>query len=251
MGGASRRRAKTEREVIADFSMPSGRELSRAEWNRDRTLMYGRLREHLYPPELIACALAFRVDDEVTWYRERDRSTGAPQGLHFTTRRLSSQSDRRARATTAYRRFTQSENVSTAGEVLAMLLRFRLADLIESEHRLESAPVRAGGHLSRRQIADIAMDLLGSWRALGQPPGPQLIALLEQLLSLGRPLSAVRAFDERQRAIHLDATQPGLSTREVGDLVGVDGTTVLRWRRQSSYRDAVEAHRKKQKSTPE
>jgi hypothetical protein len=242
MGKAPKRSPREIRREPIEWEMPGGRERSLTEWMNERAEKYRDLRSQAVPTDFIDAAEAFRMNDKVTWFRERDAFTGEPVQISFE---LTSNPSLPARtiASSAYARSTKEEAVITVSEALAMTLRIRLGDL---DREQGNAPVRSKGLLSHRSMSDIAVDLLDCCYALSTPPGPQLITLIESLLGAWQPrLKSTRQFDARQRAIWIEAGQPGLSTRALADKVEVHGTTVMRWRKDPNYQKAVRERRRR------
>ncbi len=209
----------------------------------ERAEKYRDLRGHAVPAEFIDAAEAFRMNDKVTWFRERDATTGERVGINFELTAIPTNLPARAVASAAYARSIKLEAVTTVSEALANALMFRLLDVFDEKG---NAPVRAKGLLSHRSLSDIAVDLLDCCNALSTPPGPQLITLIESLLGAWKPrLKSSRQFDARQQAIRIEAKQSGLSTRALADKVGVHGTTVMRWRKDPNYQKAVQERRQR------
>jgi hypothetical protein len=218
--------------------MPAGRRRSFDEWLHEREEKYGRLRAYALPNDLIDAALEFRMQDQLTWYRETDADTGSTTNLSYEiTRKSHRTKSTRRTALSAYARSNKEDEVDTVIECIANLLLFRLIDL--NEHQGES-PVRLHRLISHRDISDIVVDLLDCCRVFLLSPGPQLISLTESLLSASSSrLTASRHFDARQQAINIDSEHFGLSTRVLAEKVGVHGTTVMRWRKDPSYQNKV------------
>lgn len=142
---------------------------------------------------------------------------------------------------------------STAGELLACVLRSFLqehqrasnANKIEGD-RKAPPPVCKGGKalLPPTTIAEAASDLLEDCQVCGYPPGPQLTALLQELLGTDRPrLGASREYAARDRAAWLLAEAPSLSARKIAKEVGVVHTSVMAWLKDPKFQQLVQTRR--------
>ena len=98
--------------------------------------------------------------------------------------------------------------------------------------------------LSRTDIAEIATDLLGDCVGVGYAPGRELENLIRQLLNADKPrLKADREFSARYTAAQIDA-QASPSVRQLARAVGVNPSSVTRWRRDPAYQADVEEKRR-------
>jgi hypothetical protein len=242
MGKTPKRSSREIRLELIKFELPAGRERSFAEWMHERALKYRELRSHPINNGIIDAAEAFQVIDKLNWFRKRDAMTGESLGLASKQISVPTKLSAHAIASRAYARSAKMQEVATISEALAFQLILREGKLKDAEASgSSSAPVRMQGLLSRRSISDIAVDLLDCCYALSAPPGPQLIGLIESLLKASpMRLKFTRQFDARQEAISIDARQPGLSIRALAEMIGVHGTTVMRWRKDPSYQKAVQ-----------
>jgi transposase-like protein len=100
--------------------------------------------------------------------------------------------------------------------------------------------VRVGKLCSQSLIGQIAFDLLESCECWNYSPGPELVQLIGELLGQRNyKQGASREFEARERAIHAFAQTPGIGIREVSREVGVNVTTVARWRKDPDFNESV------------
>lgn len=125
-------------------------------------------------------------------------------------------------------------------ERVAVWLRLELANL-RSLQKHRAAPSRRKLSLSRADISDVAMAMLEA----GSCAGPELQSLLRELLDVDRHrlTLASRNADQMGRALDIDA-QFALENRQVGvrelaRVVGVEPSTVTRWRKSPEYKSRL------------
>ena len=123
-------------------------------------------------------------------------------------------------------------------ERAAEWLRIELKKLRDGEKVEGKAPVLTGQSLSRLLIADVAMTMV---EGLEEQPGPELIALLMELLNVDRHRRSLGAAhsEEKDRAVHLEAQVPNVGVRELAKAVGVAPSTITAWRRDPNYEKHV------------
>lgn len=127
------------------------------------------------------------------------------------------------------------ESPRTIAEALALVLSMELETLKKAGKK---APVRVGGLLPRSTIAFIAYDLLRGYEA--SPPGPYLLDLISELLDIPRHTDeGVRQFAARYRAAHIIAQAPHLESRTIAEELGVDPSSLSRWRRETKFQEMV------------
>jgi hypothetical protein len=128
-------------------------------------------------------------------------------------------------------------------EKVALWLRDKIQALRKAERRVGEAPVLTGASLSRLTIADIAMTML---QFLDAPPRENLICLLQELLGVDRHRQSLseRRGDAFLQTMIVDAlkTLQGVEfgVRDLASFVGVEPSTVTRWRRRPEYKSGVE-----------
>ncbi len=139
-----------------------------------------------------------------------------------------------------------AEAPSTAGELLAAMLRGLLREYQAgraANKRGKKAPIRSRGSelMPQPLIADVASDLLEDCRFAGYAPGPHLVALIEELLGTDRPeLGGDRDFTAKDRAAWILAEDSSIGDRELGRRVGVQHTTVAKWRQDEKFQKWVQ-----------
>ena len=126
----------------------------------------------------------------------------------------------------------------TASEALALFLRELLR---KHKTTTKPSPVRSQGVVSKRIISEAAMHLLNLCVVWNYPPGPMLRELFRELLNVqGVRTGAPRRADSRWRAVHILAKDPAISNHQLARRVHVYPTTVMRWRKDSTFIAEVE-----------
>jgi hypothetical protein len=128
-------------------------------------------------------------------------------------------------------------------ERCARWLRTELELLRESEARTGAAPVRNRQALSRIQIADLAVTMLGCLEI-----GDNLLGLFQELLNVDRHRRELATRDvnlDKAAQIEAQLTLQGFpcGVQKLAKLASVRPSSVTRWRRSSKYRDKVESNR--------
>src|SRR5262249_12739385 len=140
----------------------------------------------------------------------------------------------------------EEQQAISAAEALVFFLRLDLRLLKFHERKRSAAPARKLGLTPRSVIAEIALDLLDSCASSIYPPGFHLIELFRELLNLeGEKLGLTRHVDAQEKAAHIVAQTSTVATRELARLVGVNPSTVLRWRRSAEFKKKVELYARK------
>jgi hypothetical protein len=125
--------------------------------------------------------------------------------------------------------------------LLAGLLVYELVHVRSKDSKIPEPPL----------IARVASDLLDECRFSGHPPGPQLSALIQELLGSDLPrLKQNEKFDARDRAIWIYAHMAQATLHQVARAVGVAHTTVRNWLKDEQFQKRVQmrrAHLAKQK----
>ena len=128
-------------------------------------------------------------------------------------------------------------------ERAAEWLRIELKNLRDGEKVEGKAPVLTGQSLSRLLIADLAMTMVAG---LEEQPGPELIALLMELLNVDRHRRSLGAAhsEEKDTAVAIDAQILNVGVRELAKHVGVAPSTITAWRRDPDYQKHVKLIRR-------
>jgi hypothetical protein len=127
----------------------------------------------------------------------------------------------------------------TAGETLAYYLSAEIDATRGSSH----AAVRRGKHLARSTVAWVANDLLEGCQSF--PPGHYLKELLRKLLDVDRQKKSLsKQYAARTRAVWIVAQAPDMDSEEIARELGVDRSSVSRWRRDRSFEERVSNMRK-------
>ena len=81
---------------------------------------------------------------------------------------------------------------------------------------------------------------------LEEQPGPELIALLMELLNVDRHRRSLGAAhsEEKDIAAQLEAQVPNVGVRELAKAVGVAPSTITAWRREPDYEKHVKLIRR-------
>ena len=128
-----------------------------------------------------------------------------------------------------------------ASEALALFLRLNLRNLKYAETRHNGSPVRTLQNIPRSLIAEVAMDLLECCEMKGYPPGPRLNKLVRELLNLERDRHSMpREIEKQERAANMLAASPEMTTRRLARTIGVNASTVSRWRKSPVFKKMVE-----------
>ena len=107
-----------------------------------------------------------------------------------------------------------------------------------------SHPARRHGHVPQALINDLLAEMLYHCRDNLRVPSILLCRMVERQLGTQRHgLHNVRNPVAWLRAAKLLADGPGMSSREVAKLVGVDHTSVSRWRKTEGFNKEVESPR--------
>ena len=202
------------------------------EWNYLRNAGYDELEKYNIPPNLVEAVRGFRPHASVRWLNEK----GEP----------ASPNDRMVEAVVAspkeegLEKFAESSESTlpeTAGGALAECLRFQLSQVRQST----ALPVGSGGLLAPSSISRIAIDMLETFALFGQAPAPELVDLIRLLLNVDkRKLKSDREFASRDAASWMIAQQPTLPIRQIARHVGVEPTSVMRWKSDPVFNELVQ-----------
>ncbi len=125
-------------------------------------------------------------------------------------------------------------------EKVAKRLRSEIHQIRKEQRITSKAPVLTGRTMSPVDIADIAISML---QHINQAPGPELIALLMELLNLDshRRNLAYQPNEKKQKAAQLEAINPNLGVNELARKVDVANSTISRWKRDAFYKKMVQS----------
>jgi len=101
--------------------------------------------------------------------------------------------------------------------------------------------------LPRSTIATIAMDILETNQLFGNAPGEELIQLLRELLDVDKQKAkADRQFVARDEASWILAQAEGdpVPTRVLARTVGVNASSISRWRKEPAFREMIQDKKK-------
>jgi hypothetical protein len=215
------------------------------EWNEERKAAFDELRKHPIPESLIRAVQDFRPDADVTWVNEQ----GNPASINDPAqpivqppkkeaeRGMESKQNITSRLADSCFESDRESFPTTAGDALAACLLPHLERL----KRAKNAPVRVGKMLPRSTIATIAMDIFETNRLFGKVQGSVLSQLLRELLDLDRPRAGSdRQFVARHTAAWILAQDERVATRELERLVGVNASSISRWRNEPAFRKMIQ-----------
>jgi hypothetical protein len=127
-----------------------------------------------------------------------------------------------------------------AGSALAGCLRFQLSRARDSD----GAPVRLGQSLAPTTIARIAIDMLDTYVLFDRPPAHELVQLIRELLDVDKKkLKSSRQHTARYNASWILAQDPSIKTRHLARYLGVEPSSISRWRRDPEFNAAVQRNR--------
>jgi hypothetical protein len=245
---------KVEDERLIRFELRDGRaemslvghEFSLDEWDYVRTAAFAWLRKDGFiPDELLNLVEQYeeRTLVQPFVYKTTD---GAGLRLGIKTPRKKTRREAIAKVAeiiAAHKRMQTDEKKTTmpASEALAFILRIDLRELRHAERTHNAAAVRTQELVPRSVIAEVAMNLLGSCELWNYSPGLHLIALIRELLNVDRDKhGATRHVDAQVDASYIVAQNPTVHTRELARKVGVNASTISRWRRSPEFKKRVE-----------
>ena len=232
----------------AELSFVVGHAPSLYEWDHVRTAAFARLRrDGFIPDELLNLVEHF---EERTLVRSFVYKTTDGRGLRFGIRvpRKKTKKTRRdkiaeiAEIIAAGKRLqTDGRTALTASEALAIFLRICVRDLKYAERTRNAAAVRTQGLVPRSVIAEVATDLLGSCQLWNYSSGPELNALIRELLNVDTDKhGATRHVDAPEQARFIIAQDPTVHTRELARRLDVNASTISRWRGRPEFKEKVE-----------
>jgi len=240
-------RPQDERGLIAPGPIGIAGEPTLEEWKEVRDAAFDELRKHPIPETLIQAIQDFRPHAEVAWVTEQ----GEPASLNDPAQPIvqppkKESKESKEEVTVGDRRLKSDDlfNESfprTAGNALAAFLRPHLARL----RRAKASPVRLGKMLPRSTIATIAMDILETNQLFGNEPGEELVQLLRELLDVDKQKAkADRQFVARDQASWILAQADPVPTRVLARTVGVNASSISRWRKEPAFREMIQDKKK-------
>ena len=135
-----------------------------------------------------------------------------------------------------------------ASEKIAVWLRGRVRELREFEDQKTAAPVRRGLSIGRAALNDLSFTLLENT----DYPGPELLALIGELLGIDRHRQnlAKEVISPKSSAVWIEAQFPSIGVRDLAESLGVAPSSVTRWRQDPSYSEKVEFVKRSLKDDP-
>ena len=227
----------------AELSLEAEHEYSLDEWDHVRTAVFTRLREDGFiPNELLDLVEHF---NERTVVQPMVGKTADGAGLKLGIKLPGKKTKKKKREpeyiTVGQRILDDGKYELTASEALAFFLRICLRDLKHAVRRGNAAPVRTEKLVPRSVIAWVATDLLGNCGVWNYSPGPHLNTLIRELLNVDTDKAgAIRHVEEQKEASFIIAQDPTVPTRELARQLGVDASTISRWRRSPEFKKEVE-----------
>jgi hypothetical protein len=242
---AERPRAKSRsrpRKVRPKLKYPQG-DLSIEEWSDTRSMMYSELRDRSIPANIIQAVEDGRQHASVSWLctsgepPKTAEDATSPVVAH-APKPYRDEESIEPRVLIGETRLTDGWP-KTAGETLAHFLSAE----IEPTRRLSNAPVRRGKHLPKATVSWVANDLLEGCRRF--PPGYYLKELLRKLLDVDRlKKNQSKQYVARSGAVWIVAQAPQLDSEEIARELGVDRSSVSRWRTDPIFQQRVSNVRK-------
>lgn len=139
-------------------------------------------------------------------------------------------------ASTRYGTEAPEELTKELPETTDELIAYLLSDQLDLSKTLKHAPARNGKCLPRATVAYIAYDLLVS----SSRPGPFLMELLKKLLDVDRSkIGQSKQYSARLAAVWIIAQAPQVDSQTVARELGVNRSSVSRWRSDPSFQKEV------------
>ncbi len=129
-----------------------------------------------------------------------------------------------------------------ASERIAVWLRERVRDLREFEDQNTAAPVRRGLSVGRTVLNDLSFTLLENTNF----PGPELLALIGELLGIDRHRRTLAkdVDSPKNTAAWIEAQCPDIGVRDLAESLSVAPSSVTRWRQDPEFQDQIIGIRK-------
>lgn len=221
--------------------------LTPEEWKYVRDTAFDELRKHPIPETLIQAVQDFRPDAEVAWVTEQGEPAGLNDPAQPIVQPAKKESKQSREELTVDDWRLKSDDLfnesfpRTAGDALAGCLRPHLARL----RHARISPVRLGKMLPRSTIATIAVDILATNQLFGNAPGAELIQLLRELLDVDKQKAkADRQFVARDTASWILAQRDPVPTRVLARAVGVNASSISRWRKEPTFQEMIQDRKK-------
>jgi hypothetical protein len=223
---------------VAKFKFVGEVDLDSREWEAMRKATFTKLRNRGIPDELIDLVEHFEEQTDVTLYLFR--AEGSDVALRFGIKANKKSRSERLAEFKELLKYRPENTPLTAGDALAVCLRIHVRSLRYGELKRSGAPVRASGLLPRSVIGETALDLLDSCRNTNRAPGPHLVCLFRELLNLDVDHGLTTYDDVKTWMAFAIARNPKIATRALARKIGVEPSTVSRWRRSPEFKQAVE-----------
>lgn len=205
------------------------------EWFDTRSMMYADLPNHSIPIDIIRAILDHREHEPVFWLSESgDIPTRDQEIVVRVVRPPQTLADNQSldQSNLGVETWPPENWPKTTGEALAHFLSCQ----IDSTRRLSAA--RWGKNLPKATIAWVANDLLETCR--DHPPGYFLKELIRKLLDVDRlKKNQSKQYSARSRAKWIVAQAQHLDSEQIARELGVDRSSVSRWRRDPSFKEEV------------
>ena len=193
---------------------------------RDKT--YFALRGRSIPEDLIDAARRFDQHSQLAWNSRPKPSASLREGDYEIEDHGSDEGQK------VVQHASTSKPPKTVGEALAFCLSVELSKLKKEK----GAPVRARGFLPRSTIAFVAYDLLRNYDVTS--PGPYLMELISDLLDISQLRDEnVEEYTSREKAAYIVAQAPRVSSEEIAKSVGVNRTSISRWKKDPRFQERV------------
>ncbi|MET4033027.1 MULTISPECIES: CII family transcriptional regulator [unclassified Bradyrhizobium] len=212
---------------LSGLNYPTG-DMWRSYWFDLRDQTYFALRGRSIPGDLIDAARRFDQHSQLAWNSLPNPNESLREG-DYEIEDLGSEEGQQVVQSTS-----TSKPPKTVGEALAFCLSMELSKLKGAQN----APVRAGGLLPRSTIALVAYDLLSNYDVTS--PGPYLMELISDLLGISQLRDEnIEEYTSRERAAYILAQAPHVSSEEAAKAVGVNRTSISRWKKDPRFQERV------------
>jgi hypothetical protein len=206
--------------------------MSTVESKESRDAAFDALGGYAIPENLIEAVRCYRQYATVRWVKDKTTNVTAP-----VVKPSNKDKEYLARAIESCDLDGSDQLPTTAGDALAKYLRLNLMDLRPKKN----APVRLGRMLARSAIATVAISILDIGRLFGRLPSRELVDLLRELLDADKTKhSADRQFVARHHAAWILAQDSDFPTRNLARSLGVNASSVSRWRRDSLFQKEIQ-----------
>ena len=125
-------------------------------------------------------------------------------------------------------------------EIAREALAYFLSVEVDLQRKAGNSSARRGKYLAPTTVAWITNDLLDSCRSA---PGPHLKALIRKLLNVDRlKKKQSKNADAWHAAVWIIGFFPDISSQQVADELGVNRSSVSRWRKNPSFQERILLH---------